>query len=159
MAGNSGGADPVPGADPATDALLKDPAIEAFVADVQGADPSFNALIEPYKKPVVTVKVEKLEEKKPPPLERQKPETVRERPLPPMLPRVALPQEWMKTLCEEEIEVVEPPQPATPLFTPSDVSIPLLVAVVCTGYAVWLVSRSFTADVPAVPALVPQVST
>jgi len=107
------------------------------VADVQGADPSFNALIEPFQKPVVTVKVEKLEKKKPPPLVRQvaeKPE--RERPLPPMVPRVALPQEWMKTLCEEpEVEVVEPPQPVTPLFTPSDVSIPLIVAVLCTGYA------------------------
>jgi len=53
---------------------------------------------------------------------------------------------------------VEPPQPVTPLFTPSDVSIPLLVAVLCTGYAAWRVSRSFTADAPAVPALVPQVS-
>jgi len=143
-----------------TDALLKDPAIKALVADVQGADPSFNALIEPFKKPVVTVKVEKLEEKEPPPLVRQvaeKPE--RERPLPPMVPRVALPQEWMKTLCEEPgIEVVEPPQPVTPLFTPSDVSIPLIVAVLCTGYAAWRVSRSFTADAPAAPALVPQVS-
>jgi len=76
-----------------------------------------------------------------------------------MVPLVALPQEWMKTLCEEDVEVVQPPQPVTPLFTPSDVSIPLLVAVVCTGYAAWRVSRSFTTDVPAVPALVPQVST
>jgi len=81
----------VPGGAADTDALLKDPAIEALVADVQGADPSFNALIEPFNKPVVTVEVETLEEKKPPPLEGQKAETVRERPLPPMVPRVALP--------------------------------------------------------------------
>jgi len=160
IAVDTSSSDPVSGGAFDTDALLKDPAIEALVADVQGADPSFNALIEPFKKPVVTVKVEKLEAKKPPPLERQKAETVRERPLPPMVPRVALPQEWMKTLCDEpDVEVVEPPQPVTPLFTPSDVSIPLLVAVVCTGYAAWRVSRSFTADAPAVPALVPQVST
>ena len=144
-----------------TDALLKDPAIEALMADVQEANPSFNALIEPFNKPIVTVKVEKLETVKPPPVVRQKAEKPeRERPLPPMVPRVALPQEWMKTLCDEpDVEVVEPPQPVTPLFTPSDVSIPLLVAVVCTGYAAWRVSRSFTADAPAVPALVPQVST
>jgi len=76
-----------------------------------------------------------------------------------MVQLVALPQEWMKTLCEEEVEVVEPPQPVTPLFTPSDMSIPLLVAVLCTEYAAWRVSQSFTADAPAVPALVPQVST
>ena len=149
----------MPGGAVDTDALLKDPAIEALVADMQGADPSFNTLIEPFKKPVVTVKVEKLEAKKPPPVMRQvaeKPE--RERPLPPMVPRVALPQEWMKTLCDEEVEVEEPPQPVTPMFTPSDVSIPLVVAVLCTGYAAWRVVRSFTADAPAAPAIVPQVS-
>jgi len=120
-----------------TDALLQDPAIEALVADVQEANPSFNAMIEPFKKPIVTVKVEK-----PPPIVRQKAEKPeRERPLPPMVPRVALPQEWMKNLCEEpDVDVVELPAPVTPLFTPSDVSIPLLVAVLCTGYAVWRVS-------------------
>ena len=65
----------------------------------------------------------------------------------------------MKNLCEEpDVEVVEPPAPVTPLFTPSDVSVPLFVAVLCTGYAAWRVSRSFTADAPAVPALVSQVT-
>ena len=149
----------MPGGAADTAALLEDPAIEALVADVQGADPSFNALIEPFKKPVVTVKVDK-EAKKPPPVARQVAEKPkRERPLPPMVPVVALPQEWMKTLCEEpDVEVVDPPQPVTPMFTPSDVSIPLVVAVLCTGYAAWRVSRSFTADAPAAPAIVPQVS-
>jgi hypothetical protein len=120
------------------------------------ADPSFNALIEPYKKPAVKVKVEKIE----PPIVRQKAEKPeRERPLPTMEPRVALPEEWVKNLCEcPEEEVVTAPAPVTPLFTPSDVSIPLVVAVLCTGYAAWRVSRSFTADAPAVPAVVPQVS-
>jgi hypothetical protein len=148
-------------------------------------DPSFNALIAPFNEPIVTVKVEKIEapvddiavavkvekikrvvkekvvkvmkveDVEPPPIVRQKAE--RERPTPPMVPLVALPQEWMKSLCEEEAveEIVEP---VTPLFTPSDVSIPLLVAVLCTGYAAWRVSRSFTADAPAAPAVVPEVS-
>jgi len=100
IAGDNSVGDPVSGGAADTDALLKDPAIEALMADVQGADPSFNALIELFKKPVVTVKVEKLETVNPPPVVRQKAEkTKRERPLPPMVPRVALPQEWMKTLC------------------------------------------------------------
>jgi hypothetical protein len=141
--------------------------IEALL---ESAEPSFNALIAPFNEPVVTVKVEKIEpvvkvekivpvakaEKIKPPIVRQKAE--RERPTPPMVPRVPLPQEWVKSLCDEVPEEIETVEPITPLFTPSDVSIPLLVAVLCTGYAAWRVSRSFTADTPAAPAIVPQVS-
>jgi hypothetical protein len=128
---------------------------------LESAEPSFNALIAPFNEPVVTVKVEKIEpvvkvERTKPPLVRQKAE--RERPTPPMVPRVPLPQEWVKSLCDEVPEEIETVEPITPLFTPSDVSIPLLVAVLCTGYAAWRVSRSFTADAPAAPAIVPQVS-
>jgi hypothetical protein len=148
-----------------TDAPIALSEVAPFEAPIEAllesAEPSFNALIAPFNEPVVTVKVEKIEpvvkvERTKPPLVRQKAE--RERPTPPMVPRVPLPQEWVKSLCDEVPEEIETVEPITPLSTPSDVSIPLLVAVLCTGYAAWRVSRSFTADAPAAPAIVPQVS-